>query len=296
MDVIEPSGHPQRMHDEVPATTESRHSGQAVPVRASDEQLSTKLAYWNSVAPVYDSLYTGGWSRAEDATISRSLKTFPGDVRTRILDLACGTGLGYELCQGALGEIAYHGRDIAPQMLTALRRKAPHVQTSCGPMEQLGEFAPASFDVVVCFNGGCSYASGLAALLAEIRRVLVPGGWVYLSLLSRTSFRRLIRGKLCKSERFRTRGHGNTSPGVIVETFLRGEIIDDVADSGFKLVDIAGRGCFSGLCEIPALWAVSVALDRAFPWFGHTFEVVGRRRRIDEIGSCLKHHRTKSKT
>jgi ubiquinone/menaquinone biosynthesis C-methylase UbiE len=106
----------------------------------------------------------------------------PGE---RVLDVACGTGV---VARAAAGHVGPAGRvaglDINPGML-AVARSLPG-----GPDHGIGwlqasvlalPWQDASFDVVLC-QFGLQFFPDRPAALAGIRRVLVPGGRIALSV------------------------------------------------------------------------------------------------------------------
>ena len=237
----------------------------------------THAAYWDSVAGFYDGLYTGTWSSAEDAAVVERLRAQPLKSPS-VLDLGCGTGLGYEMVVAAFGEITYHGRDISAAMLEVFHRRHPNLMTSLGPMEDLGDLQDESFDLVTAFSTAASYAADTNSLLREAHRVLKPSGLLYLSVLSRISLRRLIRGRFRASEVYRTRNEHSTSDGVPARAFTRAAISAELHRIGFEPERIDSQGTLSGLIERTALWRLSRLADAHLRSLGHTLEVVARRK------------------
>lgn len=92
-----------------------------------------------------------------------------------LLDVCCGTGR-YSLV-GALAGARVTAADLAENNLVLVQRRAARaglaIQTAVADAERL-PFAAAAFDVVTCV-GSLSYVE-LAVFLAEIHRVLRPGG------------------------------------------------------------------------------------------------------------------------
>lgn len=103
----------------------------------------------------------------------------------RILDVACGTGIAARLSAeyvGPGGRIV--GLDINPGMVATARLLAAASRVACEWLEGSAVAMPlpdAEFDVVLCQQGLQFFPDRLAAL-REMRRVLVPGGRVALSV------------------------------------------------------------------------------------------------------------------
>lgn len=106
----------------------------------------------------------------------------PGE---RVLDAACGTGIvarRVAALVGTQGQVV--GLDLNPAMLTVARdvatREGLTVDWREGRVESL-PFPDAAFDLVVCQHG-LQYVPDRAAAVAELQRVLCPGGRVVVSV------------------------------------------------------------------------------------------------------------------
>jgi demethylmenaquinone methyltransferase/2-methoxy-6-polyprenyl-1,4-benzoquinol methylase len=126
---------------------------------------------FDRIAPVYDVMnramtmgLDGKWRRLTAEAVVR-----PGD---RVLDACCGTG------DLALADARAGGRvtgvDFSEEMLARAERKAPEFQWVQADAAAL-PFDDASFDVVTV-GFGIRNLADLEAGLAELARVLVPGG------------------------------------------------------------------------------------------------------------------------
>lgn len=122
-------------------------------------------------------LYDTYWVPAALDVFARDLagRVAPG---SRVLDLACGTGLvaGYAAERvGPSGKVV--GYDPTPDLLDAARAKrfpgAP-IRWLEGYAESM-PFDDDAFDVVLCHQG-LQYVSDREATFAEVKRVLRPGG------------------------------------------------------------------------------------------------------------------------
>lgn len=148
-----------------------------------------------------------GWSHAPDATVgSRSffdrvvrerfeheipficeLIPFASFAGRRVLEVGCGAGYdALKICEGGA---AYTGIDLAPanpaRLRTHLAERGFAPRALCADAEKL-PFPSASFDVVFS-NGVLHHTPDIAAALREIRRVLAPGGELWLVLYHRDS-------------------------------------------------------------------------------------------------------------
>jgi demethylmenaquinone methyltransferase/2-methoxy-6-polyprenyl-1,4-benzoquinol methylase len=127
---------------------------------------------FDRIAPVYDVMnrvMTAGldqhWRRETVKSVVR-----PGD---RVLDGCCGTG---DLAVAALGAGAGEvvGLDFSPRMLERARAKQQRVTWIEGDLMAM-PFEDGRFDAATV-GFGVRNVSDLPAALAELRRVLLPGG------------------------------------------------------------------------------------------------------------------------
>ena len=94
---------------------------------------------------------------------------------TRLLDVACGSGLIARVASGAGASVA--GIDAAADLIEIARTRAPDVDFRIGSMYEL-PWGHAEFDVVTAING---IWGGCEAALHEAFRVLRPGGMFAMS-------------------------------------------------------------------------------------------------------------------
>jgi SAM-dependent methyltransferase len=123
------------------------------------------------VADLYDDVRPDYPDRLYDV-----LSEAVGDLTDKqVLDLAAGTGLVTRALDARGARVV--ATDVAPAMLTALRRRTPSVPALAAAGELL-PFRPKSFDLVVCATAW--HWLNAAAAVAEIRRVVRPHGHVAL--------------------------------------------------------------------------------------------------------------------
>jgi demethylmenaquinone methyltransferase/2-methoxy-6-polyprenyl-1,4-benzoquinol methylase len=135
---------------------------------------------FDRIAPVYDVMNrvtTAGldqrWRRATVRAVVR-----PGDS---VLDAACGTG-DLAVIAARSGAMVT-GLDFSPRMLERARRKAPQLEWVQGDLLAL-PFPDATFNVATV-GFGVRNVADMARAIAELRRVLLPGGRLAILELTR---------------------------------------------------------------------------------------------------------------
>jgi SAM-dependent methyltransferase len=191
-----------------------------------------------------------------------------------VLDLGCGTGLGYRLLGGESSGIQYTGRDSSTAMLGLLSARHPEVRTSNGSMDDLGDLGEASFDFVMAIFAAASYARSPQQLLSEVSRVLSPGGVCYLSFLNRSSLRRVVRLRRGSTEVFRTRGDSRATNAPTVFTATGSELRRFAAAAGLRPEAVHGYGPLGGVLELDTLWTMNSVVARRTSVLSHLIDLV----------------------
>jgi SAM-dependent methyltransferase len=93
---------------------------------------------------------------------------------SRVLELAAGTGVATAELVRALPSAAITATDLNPAMVAWAGERVPGPDWSTADAQRL-DFADRAFDLVVC-QFGVMFFPDQAAAVAEIGRVLVPGG------------------------------------------------------------------------------------------------------------------------
>ncbi len=130
---------------------------------------------WDRNAPSYDremAFLERNWLAGGREWIGRR-------ARGRVLEVAIGTGRNLPYYPP---DAAVTGIDLSPAMLAIARQRATELGRKVDLREANAEQLPfddASFDTVVCALSLCSIPDPAAAI-AEMRRVLVPGGTLLL--------------------------------------------------------------------------------------------------------------------
>jgi SAM-dependent methyltransferase len=94
----------------------------------------------------------------------------------RVLDAGCGTGRmsAYLAARGCLVE----GVDLSPGMVAMARRDHPGLPFEVGSLSELPSADAVFAGVLLCYSIIHTPPPGLAAVVAEVARVLRPGGYV----------------------------------------------------------------------------------------------------------------------
>ncbi|KGE78300.1 malonyl-ACP O-methyltransferase [Halomonas salina] len=162
----------------------------AVDARTVDEQNDQGSRDWRArvahafsrAAPHYHER-----ARAQQAMAERLIERLP-DRAGAVLDLGCGPGDMTAELAGRFGAsdddgATIHGLDLAPGMLTeARRRHGEAIHWLCADAADL-PLPSGSLDLVVS-NLAIQWCPDLDAVLADVRRVLRPGGRALINTLA----------------------------------------------------------------------------------------------------------------
>ena len=145
------------------------------PPPAGDTPTARQQRIWDKAAPSYDRQIT----LFERIWFTGAREWLGPRARGRVLEVAIGTGRNLPYYPA---DVSLTGLELSPQMLAFARRRAADlgrpVELHEGDAEQL-PFADGSFDTVVCALSLCSIPDPAAAI-AQMRRVLTPGGTLLL--------------------------------------------------------------------------------------------------------------------
>jgi SAM-dependent methyltransferase len=236
------------------------------------EWMAQNEAYWDAQAYQYDALYQSRWSQLEDEWLLRSLAWLAEKDSCTILDLGCGTGLGYALVSQVNSSVQYIGLDLSPRMVDVCLSKWPTADFRQGTMTDLAQFRPGSIDCVLLISSAFSYSENGGVTLREINRVLRPGGRLLLTALGRWSLRRVLKGRGRGWEWNSTR-HSAAQTSTPAAVYSPKVLRTKLEASGFTVQWLAGYGVLSGVLEWAPLWLVDSRLAKWLPSLCHCLAV-----------------------
>lgn len=140
------------------------------------EMPSMGLYYESRLRPEFLRVAGGNWGGAvtladEDAYIARSIRPVDGPV----LDLGAGAGRWTSVVAATVGSDRLLALDLGLPMLNVLRRRVPEVPAVRASALDI-PLADASMGAVVCWNALQAFPDEAATAIAEVGRVLRPGG------------------------------------------------------------------------------------------------------------------------
>ena len=232
--------------------------------------------YWDNIADQYDSVYQGPWSIFENLEVESWLrKSLKSQNPISVLDIGCGTGLGFEICYDVCEVANYCGIDTSTKMLESarirLKRIAPSVKSVLLEIDALNflkNHPSNQFNVVVAINATCSYVLSSRAIIAHAVRVARPNGVILLSFLNRYSLRRVLSFNLSIIEHNQSRGFENdlrTSAITVTNDNLFNRI-----PSGINNIKIISQSILGGISEYKFTIPIEKLLRYIFPMNGHT--------------------------
>src|SRR5215467_11940292 len=139
--------------------------------RAGETPAARQKRVWDKSAPGYDKQI----AFFEKIQFGGGREWLGKRAHGRVLEVAIGTGLDLPYYPA---DATITGIELSPAMLAIARRRAADLGRDADLREGDAEHLPfgdASFDTVVCALSLCTIPSPPAAI-AEMRRVLVPGG------------------------------------------------------------------------------------------------------------------------
>ncbi|RLA34104.1 MAG: hypothetical protein DRR11_03820 [Gammaproteobacteria bacterium] len=189
-------------------------------MQTSTQQTEKLLKEYTAIAATYDRR----WSAYLDASLSMTLEVVSDLPATRVLDIACGTGLLLKSLAERVDHPELVGIDRVPAMLDAAKENIGKQATLLeGEAENL-PFDDAGFDLITSTNALHYFPDAIAAL-QEMRRVISPSGNLVITDWCRNYFWMRLLNRLLPWTQ-----HAH------VHTFTTAELEHQLSQSGFKVV------------------------------------------------------------
>ncbi|MEU2540297.1 class I SAM-dependent DNA methyltransferase [Streptomyces iakyrus] len=241
-----------------------------------EEWVVRQAQYWDSLAATYDCVYDSVWSTRENALVaSRLISLVPPRVMCNVLELGCGTGLGYDLLvKNTSAKIRYTGVDVSSKMLAKFERKYPgeDIHLVNAAVEEIQPDQFKNIDLVMAIFTSASYVRlSLDSLLRKILGWMNPdGGHIYLSFLNRASLRLALEWGLRPEIQYASR---RTSGGAVpAMRYSRSDLLVAARTYGLK-ANVVSLGPMVGLFELPFAWPLNRFLAD-FALGSHTIEMI----------------------
>ncbi len=229
---------------------------------------------WGHAATDWSCLYEH-YAIAVILAIFERVRVRPG---TRLLDVACGSGLALRHAESVGATIS--GLDASASLLEIAHDRVPHADVRLGSMFDLPWY-DASFDVVTSINGvwgGCDGA------LVEAARVLRPGGMLGISFWGDGTPNDL-RGCFKAFARHAPEQHFDSMKRLNNIAF-RGEAEAMAETAGFEIVERGARVSMIEWPDADMAWRALSSVGPAVPALRHTDSVIVREAVLEAIAHC----------
>jgi malonyl-CoA O-methyltransferase len=121
--------------------------------------------------------------------LARRIGALDLPARPRLLEIGCGTGFLGRALEPALPGAQWLFSDISPAMLRRCRHAWPGGQAAFVAMDgELPCIAPGPHFDLICSSLAFQWFEALPAAIADLTRLLAPGGWLVFATLGRESF------------------------------------------------------------------------------------------------------------
>jgi ubiquinone/menaquinone biosynthesis C-methylase UbiE len=189
-------------------------------VQSSTQQTAKLLKEYTAIAATYDRR----WSAYLHASLPMTLQVVSDLPATRVLDIACGTGLLLKSLADRADHPELIGIDRVPAMLDAAKTNiGKQAALLEGEAENL-PFDDAGFDLIASTNALHYFPDAIAAL-QEMRRVISPGGNLVITDWCRDYFWMRLLNRILPWTK-----HAH------VHTYNTTELEEKLSESGFHVV------------------------------------------------------------
>jgi len=193
---------------------------------SAPERFDYEAARWGE-----ETIHPGEWSIA-GYRLAEALRFLP--ERGRVLEVGCGAGRFLRALAEARPGLALTGTDVSRGALAELARSAPGVETRVSTPDAIPA-RDGEFDAVLLLDV-LEHVDDPAGMLAEIRRVLVPGGLLHAHVPCEgdpLSLWRWLPGQ-------RSAGAWKRRFGGHLQRFRRRDLLARIEAAGFETLRVRG--------------------------------------------------------
>lgn len=237
---------------------------------------------YDAMAETYDEIHAQPFYITQYETYAEDLLDRLADWRGRVLDLGCGTGIHTR----AVAELAEWvvGIDVSPRLVRKAHVKLSGARGSVVVADARHmPFADGVFDSALSYGEPLSHIEDPGAVLAELARVMRPGGRAILSVDNEWNLRTLSSPRLFLQAASSRGGavrdwefydDGGKAVRLSLKTFTHSELTRLLSRNGFRAEDAVGIHVFTLLAPL--------ATDaRGHDWRARAFRVLhGLDRRL----------------
>ncbi len=202
--------------------------------------------------------------------LAEALRLLP--ERGRVLEVGCGAGRFLRAVGAARPQLALTGVDVSRSALAGLARLAPGIETRLATQGALPA-RDAEFDSVLLLDV-LEHLDDPAGMLAEIRRVLVPGGVLHAHVPCEGDPRSLWRWLPGQ----RGAGAWKRRFGGHVQRFERRALLAQIEAAGFEILRVRGSLHVIGNVADVATFAALALAARTRSRRGSTGEILAASR------------------
>jgi SAM-dependent methyltransferase len=238
----------------------------------ADEQFEDPN-YWDQVSDRYDSLYFGEFDRYENMCTLQVLQGIFGKYSNpRLLDIGCGTGLGFELLSLSGLPCIYTGIDSSLKMLEQFKSKFPAADCKLLDASDVRSLS-RKFDVIIALNGVFSYVDEAQSALEYAAECLSDDGCLFVSFFNRYSFRRLSRFRFGSNEPIFTRNQSQFARSQMLQVFSIIELKKLTQKLGLQNVNVSSVSPLGGVWQSRASIKWDKLIQASIPYFGHQIQL-----------------------
>ena len=189
-------------------------------MQTSTQQTEKLLKEYTAIAASYDRR----WSAYLDASLTMTMHVVADLPATRLLDIACGTGLLLKSFAARVDHPELVGIDRVPAMLDAAKENIDQQATLLEAEAENLPFDDAGFDLIISTNALYYFPDAISAL-QEMRRVISSNGNLIITDWCRDYFWMRLLNRILP---WTQHAHAHT--------YTTAELEQNLSENGFKVI------------------------------------------------------------